>query len=934
MDRLYFVVHTHWDREWYQPFQQMRARLVEMADRMLPMVESGALPSFHFDGQTIVLEDYLEVRPDAARGIAKLVRASKLQIGPWYVLADSFLVSGESLIRNLEIGLQIARRFGPALDAGYLPDQFGHIAQMPQILAGFGFRTAVLWRGVGADVVRNRFMWEAPDGSSVLTIYLPHGYSNGANLPLDTADVFLARARDIATRERKYADGVPILVMNGTDHAIPDERLMQRVADARDADLSIEVGPLETYLKRLAELPVADLATHRGELRSPLRAHLLPSVTSARTWIKQRDFQNCRTLERLADPLAALAHALGRARGLDAFLDLAWKIELQNHPHDSICGCSVDQVHEDMRYRFDQAAMIAEGVVRRASAALLRDGAAGPPGLAVFNPTFARRVLVSGEVELPDPSARYVLEGPGAARAPVVTEPARAGRLFEVEMAAAEFKATVAGLSEPALMGRTVSRYELREPAAGRIEVDLLMTRSPAAPADLAEFKSAVANSIPDTGRILIRATEAARASVSFVASGLAQAGFTFYRLVRDDSPTPAVSAAADSFQSITNEFFSVAPGERGVEIRDVRSNEAFELYFEDDGDRGDEYNYDPVSDAGPISVPASTAARLVERGPVRHRLQATLRFEIPRALAPGRAARAPETEPLDLELTATLYGGLERIDFDVSVTNRSRDHRLRAALRTPIAASEAVHDTSFGIVRRSLRPSEPPGTEDIYPTVPHRTFTAVEAGAASAALMSRGIYEVEVRPDAAGSTILLTLLRAVGWLSRSDLKMRRGGAGPELETPGAQELGQHRFEFAMSSFSGGYAGDSGFIQLAAAYAYPPRAFAATAPAAAPSELQLASCDNPRIAFSTARPGPRPGAYRLRAYSMSEQAERARLGFGAGRRVRMIDLAGRPVRERAIRRRRDGSVELELRPFEIATFEVAKKNFHRDRKKY
>ena len=202
MDHLYFVVHTHWDREWYQPFQEMRGRLVAMADRMIPLVENGTIPSFHFDGQTIVLEDYLEVRPEAERRLRALVRAGKIQVGPWYVLADSFLVSGESLIRNLEVGMALARRFGRPLEAGYLPDQFGHTAQLPQILAGFGFRAAVLWRGVGADITANRFIWEALDGTSLLTAYLPFGYSNGANFPIDTVQSFLARAAEIAKRER------------------------------------------------------------------------------------------------------------------------------------------------------------------------------------------------------------------------------------------------------------------------------------------------------------------------------------------------------------------------------------------------------------------------------------------------------------------------------------------------------------------------------------------------------------------------------------------------------------------------------------------------------------------------------------------------------------------------------------------------------------
>ncbi len=218
MDHLYFVVHTHWDREWYEPFQRMRARLVAMTDRMLGLVEEGKIPYFHFDGQTIVLEDYLEIRPGNANRIARLVKAGKIQIGPWYVLADSFLVSGESLIRNLEIGIGIARRFGKPIEIGYLPDQFGHIAQMPQILAGFGLKAAVVWRGVGREVDRNRFVWQALDGTGIFTSYLPFGYSNGASFPSDSIDATLARAGEIAARERGFAAGAPILVMNGTDH--------------------------------------------------------------------------------------------------------------------------------------------------------------------------------------------------------------------------------------------------------------------------------------------------------------------------------------------------------------------------------------------------------------------------------------------------------------------------------------------------------------------------------------------------------------------------------------------------------------------------------------------------------------------------------------------------------------------------------------------
>ena len=930
MDHLYFVVHTHWDREWYQPFQQMRARLVTMADRMIPLVERGTIPSFHFDGQTIVIDDYLEMRPRAEPRLRNLIRAGKIQVGPWYVLADSFLVSGESLIRNLEIGMAIARRFGRPLDVGYLPDQFGHIAQMPQILAGFGFTTAVLWRGVGADVNRNRFVWEALDGSSVLTVYLPNGYSNGANLPLESVDSFVARAEQIAGRERDFAAGTPILVMNGTDHAPPDARLSARINEAREVSaMTFETGSLENYVRRLADLPLDGTPRHRGELRSPLRSHLLPGVTSARTWIKQRDFENSRALERYADPLAALANALGRGAGFDEFLEMAWRTEIQNHPHDSICGCSVDQVHVDMRYRFDQAAMLAETAVRRASAACLnaRAVAASEIALAVFNPSLARGALVSGEVEVADPDARYAVETADGRRIPVATDVARAGRAIDSDMPAAEFKSIVGGLSQPSIFGRTVNRYEITTGSDGRPQVNLSMSRAEFSDLDLAEFQHAIRNRIPDSGSILIHATSAARCTVSFVADDLTQAGFSFYRLVRDDSAPVRVNP--DPVTSIENEFFRVTPTPRGLEIRDLTRNAAMELYFEDDGDRGDEYNYDPVDDSAAIANPVSISGNVVDDGAVRKRFKLELKFEVPAALSADRRARSAEREQLDVALTATLFQGLDRVDLIAEVTNRARDHRIRAALRTPVVAADAVHDTSFGVIRRPLSPSEPRGTEDIYPTVPHRTFTAVEGADFSAVLMSRGILEVEARPEPAGATtILLTLLRCVGWLSRSDLATRRGGAGPELETPDAQELGAHRFEFAVATFRGSYL-DSDLLQRVEAYTSPPRIFSGRGDDR-DSAVLLLSCNNSRVIFSTARPLARANFYKVRVYSASPTPENARFTF-AGRRARLVDLSGGPVKRASLKRSRDGAITLELKPFELVTFEVrARRPRHED----
>ncbi|HZC46345.1 MAG TPA: hypothetical protein VE243_07705, partial [Candidatus Acidoferrum sp.] len=220
----------------------------------------------------------------------------------------------------------------------------------------------------------------------------------------------------------------------------------------------------------------------------------------------------------------------------------------------------------------------------------------------------------------------------------------------------------------------------------------------------------------------------------------------------------------------------------------------------------------------------------------------------------------------------------------------------------------------------RPLAPSEPRGTEDIYPTVPHRTFTAVEGVDFSAALVSRGILEVEARPERAGSTILLTLLRCVGWLSRSDLATRRGGAGPELETPDAQEAGEHRFEFGLMTFRGSYL-ESGLLQQVEAYTSPPRIFSGRRDDR-DSAVLLLSCNNPRVIFSTARPLTRAKSYKVRVYSASPNVETARFTFAASHRARLVNLARRPVKRAGVKRSRDGAITIELRPFELVTFEV------------
>ena len=375
------VPHTHWDREWYQPFDAFRDRLVAMMDTLIDLADDG-FPHFHLDGQTAMVDDYLAVRPEREGAIRRLAAEGRLSLGPWFTQMDEFLTSGESHVRNVELGLARARELGVALEVGYMPDQFGHIGQMPQILAMHGIDRAVVWRGVPSAIGSTSFRWEAPDGTAVLTEYLAFGYGNGEAFRrlADPAD--LAEAITVAVeRARAFLPTDRLLVMMGTDHAGPDPTLSERAgrAAALLPDLDLRIAGLDAHLDGLEPGAVP---TWRGELRSSARAHLLPNVYSARAPQKRERGRVETLVERYAEPLAALVPGVAWP---GERLDRAWRLLLWNGAHDSACGCSHDGVGRDVDARFAEARSIAEAIAAEALGALA--SRVGTPGTLRFNPS-------------------------------------------------------------------------------------------------------------------------------------------------------------------------------------------------------------------------------------------------------------------------------------------------------------------------------------------------------------------------------------------------------------------------------------------------------------------------------------------------------------------------------------------------------------------
>ena len=501
---------------------------------------------------------------------------------------------------------------------------------------------------------------------------------------------------------------------------------------------------------------------------------------------------------------------------------MAWRTEFRTILTISICGCSVDQVHQDMRYRFDQAAMLAE--IASATPPHMprrRNGGASESRCSIRRSPATRssaarpRLLIRARTN--------VAETADGRRVPVALDAAREQRHARYRMPAAEFKSIIGWLERSRRCsphGESLRDRDcaLRSPAGEPLHEPCGVQRFWTSKNSGLRF----ARGFP-IGHVRIHAHQR-RAMLCQLRRRRSRADGIQLLSAGARRGRRLVEASPASVESIENEFFRLTPMLRGLDIRDLARNAAMELYFEDDGDRGDEYNFDPVGDGAAIAT--RSISRASSKRPVRKRIRLSMTFEVPAALAADTRARLSARERLEVALTATLYAGLDRVDFAAEVNNRARDHRLRAALRTPVVATDSVHDTSFGVLRPRSRPRNRGGPRTYYPTVPQRTFTAVEGAEFSAALASRGILEVEARPEPAGATtILLTLLRCVGWLSRSDLATRRGGAGPELETPGAQELGEHRFEFAVATFRGSYL-EGRFAATGRGLPSPPRVFA------------------------------------------------------------------------------------------------------------
>ncbi len=779
---VHYVLSSHWDREWYQTFQDYRRRLVRLMDRVLDDMAAERLKGpFVTDGQTIILDDYLEIRPERRGQIENYAKTGKLMLGPWYVMPDEWLVSGESLVRNLRMGREMARHFGATpSNAGYVCDTFGHIGQLPQILNGFGIRGAFLWRGLEPRK-QAHVRWQGSDGSEVIGLrfgragYCDYTYDVRHSTEHHHAFDEEKAGADLdgfLQRESKRVSIPPILLLDGGDHLEYDDdyyRVLFAKKTSAEFPYDIQHSSLDAYLDDVLahERDITDVV--RGELRETAACApaqdsqwLIPGILSSRIWIKQQNAECQALLCQWAEPVAAFTALRLGVDNPDQYLQTAWRWLLQNHPHDSICGCSIDEVHEDMRYRFAQCRRIAQGQTDES----------------------LRLIALAVEGEIAWNEMRVVVANPLAVQLDEVVEvsfdiPAEWGSFYEFFGFEPKpgFRIYEAGT-------RREIAYQLLAVSPAQTRTRVWRTKFPEA-YKVTQVTVAVSLAIPATGYMTLTLAEGQKT----VKDGV-------YGEAMLPTRHPALPGLATSERSMENEFLSVQIETNGtLTVTDKRSREYYSrlMLFEDVADIGDGwYHGPPVNDQQISSTAASSEIMLVHNGPHQCTFRVRTHVQVPERFDHGQRGRARTFVELVYDSEVTLRAGGDRIEVTTLVNNTARDHRVRVLFPSGAKAKTFLSDGAFDVVERDIAlPADNHLRRELaVETTAQQSWTAVGRGTRGLAIVANGLPECTVC-DLPERPIALTLFRATQRTVLTD-----GQDGGQLQGP-------MTFEYWIVPFSG-----------------------------------------------------------------------------------------------------------------------------------
>ncbi len=743
MKKLYIISETHWDREWYNDFQEYRARLVRMVDELIETMET--VPDykyFHFDGQTIVIEDYLKIRPNNRDRLMKLIKEGRIIIGPWYVMPDLFLISGESLIRNLQKGIGICKSYGvEPMNCGYIVDMFGQSNQFPQILKGFNIDNAIFYRGIG-DYPKDAFIWKGKDGTEVTVHKLDPGGSYG--------NFFFAARHHFKGGEINYADQVEffknflnyceerstgdvLIMFDGTDHMDIEPNLPKVIENLTTniPDIEIVHSNYDTFRKAFCEQDLK-LKTLEGCFYNAGKKGsnniVLKNVLSSHVELKQAN-DKCETLlTKVTEPLNAAIKQLctigifsgnqNEIKGREDFLKEAWEYLIKNHPHDSICGCSISDVHLDNACRFRQTESIANTLnknMREVLAAETNTVGKGKDGaIILYNPT-SKKLTSVNVFDIPFPADNegritvYDING----------NEVRYQRLKNKEWHECNYDVrkmvewydydlwTVAIETEIEAGGYTVLTFDnnkIVNPQYGDYN-------------DYKEFYPPVA--FDGSMKIAPRTFNTGKITVTFETDG-----------------------TLTVLENATKKEY------RGV------------LCFEDTGDKGDGWNYiKPLMDETYLSGNAEVA--VLSDGPLAATVKISTEMRIPKHLSDDNDHRLELYDTLKIASVVTLTNNSDRIDVKTTVDNNCYNHRLRVLIPTYIDTDKVYTKIPFGMYAWDIKFTDYSRNREPETFVfPSQGITLLKDKKSAVGVYTKGLYEVAVS-DNDSKTIALTLFRS-----------------------------------------------------------------------------------------------------------------------------------------------------------------------------
>ena len=779
---VHIISHSHWDREWYQSFETHRMKLIELVDNILDKAENDPeFGGFFLDGQVIAIDDYLEIRPEKRAQVEKCIREGKIQTGPWYILQDEFLTSGEACVRNLQVGMQEAEQYGAVGNVGYFPDAFGNAGQMPQVLKQAGMEAVVFGRGVKPigpnnevtggqyESTYSEMMWESPDGTKLPGILFANWYNNGVEIPVDEAEAKVYWDKKLADA-RKFAATHQLLLMNGCDHQPLQKNITEAIRVARKLYPDIEFihSDFKKYVEAMEKEISENFSTVKGELTSQETGRwTLANTASSWIGLKQDNRAGETALERKAEPAAAMAQVFGKTYPEDQ-MTYSWKKLMQNHPHDSICGCSVDEVNEEMKTRFAKSRQVADAIYEESveyltnkvnTAALPGNGEKIP--FVVWNTSgVAKTQVVEKEIHVFRDYNLFVWDGYEAAE--------------QVEL--------------PAMVLRDADGNEV--------------------PAKIADAGIAFGYDLPDDR--FRQPYMAKKVRVTFEAEVPALGYRTYYLETAEQLQN--VDVVSGDANVLENDAMKVVVNEDGsYSLLDKKTGRTYENLgcYEDTGDMGNEYIY--IQDTGKQVI--STKGRkaevsCVERNAFRTVVEIRHKMMVPSGMGEELqrqremcidpytrvANRSFELVEMDVKTVLTLEKSAKGLRVATTICNQAKDHRVRVIFPTGLHASTHMADSAFEVVRRNNRHNDtwtnPCGCER------QQCFAAMEDEKGGLLVANRGLYEYEILEEQENA-IAVTLLRCVA-------EMGDWGYFP---TPKAQQLGTFCLEFEVVPYAAGETG-------------------------------------------------------------------------------------------------------------------------------